>query len=752
MLDHVKNYLSKGLHVMPTASGSKKPITQSGSFKDATNDYDIAMETWQDNEDCNVAIHLGPSGYFAVNLENSNSGPSGIQAWEYIQAEYGKLKTLTAITPSGGEHHIFKLPNGISMNSPSNSPVPGIDIVSTGCYILVAPSVIGKKKYRWLNKSGEFEPTEIQIAPNWLISIINKRHTSTRTPTGGYMSITRNEFDSMTDAIRYISPEDKDIWIKVGMAIKDCVNAEEGEKIWASWSEQASHFNEAKCHQIWTSMSPRCGITIKTIFKLAADRDWRWSRKGPGANIDPEADPNHDADIRSYFSTIADSSVYPSVKAEALCRYVILHDTRDKIYDMASEEFLNSGNVSRGIKAKIKFKDKEGKQQGWDFLNDPKTRRMSSKNLVMSPDKKVSWPKFNLFKGFQGANTSVDPAEVIKATKIILKNLTLVCDGDEKLGMWVMQWLAYPLQHPGAKMNTCVIAISRKVGVGKSVILNKMMAGIYGSYYKPLSPHDLSNNFNNWIKDTLYCCGDDIATDDNTAYKISGPLRSLITEDHARWESKGVDSGTVRNYCNFSITTNEKMPVKIKQDARRFCIVGTDKVKGMSHSEYKYLHTIAESNPALCLKVFMSIKCPPNMDKLDAPDTPLKTRLALLSIPSTEGFVSDFDNGKLGIDPTNPFSIIKLMKVYKEWTKISGKGLSSKDKLAEELMRFGYDKKGGRNHSGWCHEDGNRNVSMTSFLNEFKAVMALIEVEEWDFDNKPTDFRNDDVDEKRIPF
>ena len=90
--------------------------------------------------DANIAIPTGtPSGWLVVDVDPRNGGD---KTWEALMVKHGLYPVCPEqATGGGGRHYIFKDPG---VKTPSTLG-PGIDLKSTGGYILVAPSVTDKE-------------------------------------------------------------------------------------------------------------------------------------------------------------------------------------------------------------------------------------------------------------------------------------------------------------------------------------------------------------------------------------------------------------------------------------------------------------------------------------------------------------------------------------------------------------------------------------------------------------------------------
>jgi hypothetical protein len=153
-------YASKGWHVFPLKPGEKVPATKNG-FKDATTDEQQIRDWWSKNGNFNIGVACGePSGIFVLDVDGEEGQDT------LVNFGHGFPFTLTAYTPSGGMHFVFRhlpgLGNSASMVGPK------LDTRGDGGYIVVAPSQVGGREYRWAGKD------VIGPIPGWLVTMVRK--------------------------------------------------------------------------------------------------------------------------------------------------------------------------------------------------------------------------------------------------------------------------------------------------------------------------------------------------------------------------------------------------------------------------------------------------------------------------------------------------------------------------------------------------------------------------------------------------
>lgn len=137
---------------------------------------------------------------------------------------------------------------------------------------------------------------------------------------------------------------------------------------------------------------------------------------------------------------------------------------------------------------------------------------------------------------------------------------------------WFLQWLAYPLQHPGAKLFTAVMIWSREQGTGKSFI-GRVMREIYGAQNSAtITSAQLASQFNSWAANKQFIVGEEVS--DYAAKGDTHALKALITEPTIQVRRMYTEPYEIPNCANFYFTSNEPAPLRIEDADRRF-FVGT---------------------------------------------------------------------------------------------------------------------------------------------------------------------------------
>ncbi len=76
-----------------------------------------------------------------------------------------------------------------------------------------------------------------------------------------------------TSALAHISSQDRDTWVRHGMALKSEFG-EDARDAWMDWSGESANFNESSARSVWRSFKGH-GITIASLYKEARQNGWR---------------------------------------------------------------------------------------------------------------------------------------------------------------------------------------------------------------------------------------------------------------------------------------------------------------------------------------------------------------------------------------------------------------------------------------------------------------------------------------------
>lgn len=278
--------------------------------------------------------------------------------------------------------------------------------------------------------------------------------------------------------------------------------------------------------------------------------------------------------------------------------------------------------------------------------------------------------KLNTWKGWP-----MKPAA--GSCELLLELLAYLCSGEpnqDEVYRWLLCWMAYPLQNPGAKMASAVIMHGPQ-GTGKSTVFHAL-ARIYGDYSTVLNQRGLEDKFNSdWVNDKLFILAEEVVTRAEM-WHIKNELKELVTGEKIRVNPKNIAAYTQRNRINIVYLSNEGQPLPLDNDDRRHLVVYTPpaQVEGFYDQVQRELHNggyeaFYDHLLNVDLSEFHPAKRPPM--------TLAKQKLIDLSLPSEAIFVREWQAGQLEIEEGKPLPFCPcggrhLYTAYKKWCGLTG--------------------------------------------------------------------------------
>ncbi|MBI3918168.1 MAG: DUF3987 domain-containing protein [Betaproteobacteria bacterium] len=85
------------------------------------------------------------------------------------------------------------------------------------------------------------------------------------------MNVERERIES---ALSYVPAGDRDLWLRMGMAIKAELG-EDGFPLWDEWSQRAENYRERDARTVWNSINGSGKVTAGTLYYEAKQRGWK---------------------------------------------------------------------------------------------------------------------------------------------------------------------------------------------------------------------------------------------------------------------------------------------------------------------------------------------------------------------------------------------------------------------------------------------------------------------------------------------
>lgn len=271
MNDHLKTlvekYVNQGFKIFPCNS-DKTPCTVHG-FKNAHDNKEILYKQFY-KSDMLIGLPTGNVNNCIVIDIDIKDGRSVDELKEELK-QYGELpETLEVETMSGGRHLYYKCDSTqLSSHSKFFDTSLPVDIRGNNGYVIGA----NYKNYFPLDIDDEdFEDLKSLMAelPDWIENY--KKSTSDYQDIPLENFLPESEIREIRSALSYISSDDRDMWVNVGMALKN-TGAPQAKGLWTEWSMKSDKFDPIDQEKKWKTFKPN-DITIASIFHIAKQNGW----------------------------------------------------------------------------------------------------------------------------------------------------------------------------------------------------------------------------------------------------------------------------------------------------------------------------------------------------------------------------------------------------------------------------------------------------------------------------------------------
>lgn len=232
----------------------------------------------------------------------------------------------------------------------------------------------------------------------------------------------------------------------------------------------------------------------------------------------------------------------------------------------------------------------------------------------------------------------------------------------------LIRWIAYPIQHPGAKMATAVLMHGPE-GTGKNTLFGAVRR-IYGRYGCQFSQVELESNFNGWASARLFAIGNEVVSRAEL-YHIQGRLKAMVTEPEWVINEKMLPARIEANHCNFVFFSNRIDIAKLDAGDRRYCVIWTP--PALSPEFYAEVMAEVHAGGVEALHHYLLHLDLGDFDEHTKPPlTSAKQDLVDIGMDSTERFYRDLLAGEVGALPVCACRSEDLYAAYRHWATKEG--------------------------------------------------------------------------------
>lgn len=345
-------------------------------------------------------------------------------------------------------------------------------------------------------------------------------------------------------------------------------------------------------------------------------------------------------------------------------RYVYIDGTKD-VWDRQKKRRVPEGAVKMALGDAYSL-----------WLNSPERRVVDVDHIVFDPTMTKDPSLYiNTFEGLP-----LEPVRDDAACANLRWLISFLCNHDEEAFNWLVRWMAYPLQHPGAKMDTAVLAHSTMEGSGKSLLFADVMGELYGQYAAVVGQTQLESSFNAWQSRKLWAVFEEVVSRDQR-YNQVGKIKHLVTGKTVRMESKFINGWEEANHMNAVFLSNEIMPWPISENDRRLLVLWP--AETLSVERQRAIGAELQNGGVAALYGWLlSVDLGDFDQRTRPPKTEARERLVALSRAGWQTFLHLWRLGDLGPGLWAPCLTSDLYALYIEWCQRNRENTMSQTKFS----------------------------------------------------------------------
>lgn len=345
-------------------------------------------------------------------------------------------------------------------------------------------------------------------------------------------------------------------------------------------------------------------------------------------------------------------------------RYVYIDGTKD-VWDREKKRRIAEGAVKMALGDTYPL-----------WLNSSERRTVDVEHIVFDPTmSKDPAVYINTFDGLP-----LEPVRDDEACANLRWLISFLCNHDEAAAQWLIRWLAYPLQHLGAKMDTAVLMHSIMEGSGKSLLFADALGMLYGQYAATVGQTQLESNFNAWQSRKLWSVFEEVVSRDQR-YNQVGKIKHLITGKTVRMESKFINGWEEANHMNAVFLSNEILPWPISDSDRRMLVMWP--METLPVERQKAIgRELEQGGVAALYGWLLSVDLGDFNQRTRPPSTDARERLVALSRAGWQTFLHLWKYSELGQGLWGPCLSTDLYSLFLEWCQRNKEHVMSQTKFS----------------------------------------------------------------------
>lgn len=309
------------------------------------------------------------------------------------------------------------------------------------------------------------------------------------------------------------------------------------------------------------------------------------------------------------------------------------------------------------------------------------------KDIRFEPGVDLGDEYVNLYDGFEMEPAKLDPltADLLPEAgcQRILDHVRMLCGDRYDVYLWLLKWIALPLQKPGTKMDSSVIMYGNE-GPGKSVLWERVVKKIYGKYGVTIGQAQLDSQFTGWRSCKLFALAEEVVSRSERNHH-KGMLKQIVTGATHMINEKMLPEHEERNCMNFVFLSNSTIPLELDMGDRRYLVLYVNRSLDKS-----YFDALFDEINRGGVEHFYRYLLEMNLDGFDAhtrpPETAEKSELIGVSLPAPVYFHQLWKSGELGL-PYVSATAGDLFLAFKRWCDDNNEFKRTERYFGSELKR-----------------------------------------------------------------
>lgn len=587
----LRHYIDLGFYLIPVYPKAKNPIGKD-HYKSATNDIKKLLKLAEENPGCNWGLMPKKSGMVVIDVD---AHKGGLEVWDQLKGDT-YVKTMTARTPRGGLHLIFKAKPDMVYANPFKDQ--GVDCQHPNIIVIFPSLSKDGVQYLWVDES------PIQDFPKEL-ELLFARRKGAELPPAQKLIGAQTFFQKL--AVQLKTKElDYGTWLSIGMSIHSAMPTDEGLAIWQDISKGPSwkEGDDEVCRNKWSGFSTAKtdGLSYRSLRFIAKELGCEvpslsleedklaFATRRQRLQLEADNNPGFFEDDSGRTACWHPEFVINFVNAQGF--FVQKEENVGAIGQLITQPsgykevfYLKLSELSNAIDNKF-LKVSTVNARGDLVIKYIKISKVWLESKTRQEYRKVIFnPKdedgcLNLWSPLPVTPIEGPPEALEPLFALILDGLA---DGNYEKGFWLIQWLAHIVQRPFERCSLVPVIIGDQ-GTGKGMLADRIMGAILGHFhYKINTARTLKERFNHEQANRLLTLIDEASWRGDR--EEDGILKGLTGSLFMTTERKFGGRQAIENFSRYMILSNNREAVSIERSNRRYVVFE-------ANTEFRHKHHI----------------------------------------------------------------------------------------------------------------------------------------------------------------